>query len=294
MKFISKLFFIGISVFLIFSQNSYAQKQELKLTGNLALDSKLVQNTFNETAPSVQIQNPNQKSRYLAGGLSLILPGAGEFYTHHYLKAAIFFVVEAAAVTTAIIYRHKGDFQTAFFEQYANEHWSAKKYSEWTLNNAKSINPDLTDQQIQYFKNNILNSDGTVNWSIMNQMESTLSGGYTHRLPHKGDQQYYELIGKYPQYSHGWDSADFNDNDYHILTHQFLWYSHQRGVANDYYNTSATAVVLVFVNHILSAADAIWSADMYNDNLAMNMRINTENYYGQTVFVPTLNLSYNF
>ncbi len=239
--------------------------------------------------PKVSLENPNKKSRILAGALSAILPGAGEFYSEHYLKAAIFFLVEAAAVTTAIIYNHKGDFQTAFFEQYADKHWSAKRYAEWTLNHTSYINPEVDPSNY-----NVVNNDGSVNWGELNRLESDLGGGYTHRLPHQGEQQYYELIGKYPQYSHGWDQANPNDTDYHILSYEFNWYSHQRGVANDYYNTGAAAVVVVVVNHVLSVADAIWSTDLYNGELAMNMRVNGINVAGRTQFVPTMNFSLKF
>jgi hypothetical protein len=63
--------------------------------------------------------------------MSLVIPGAGEFYAGSYWKAAAFVIVEAAVITTAIIYDNKGDDQTERFENYADENWSVVKYAEW-------------------------------------------------------------------------------------------------------------------------------------------------------------------
>ena len=284
------------------------EKKNTKLTGVLELDSRnIAYSADNSKQADLNLKMPGKKNRWLAGLFSLILPGAGEYYAHSYLKGAIFTVVEAAALTTALIYNHKGDTQTNFFQNYANQNWDVAKYAAWTLNHindipgASNVNPD----NYHVFKNNVnwktlgnntdwskYNSD--VNWSELNRLESDLGGGYTHQLPYIGNQQYYELIGKYPQYSHGWITSNFGDSDYHILTDQFLWYSHQRGLANEYYQTGSTAVVFIYINHFLSVLDAIWTTDRYNNSIALKFRMERENYSDNLQFVPTLHLSVNF
>ena len=275
---------------------------KISLSGNLFLDSKYAVIDYNTLNNLPEIQNPEKKSQYLAGLMSLILPGAGEAYSENYLKAAIFFVVEAAAITTALIYNHKGDFQTSFFQQYADQHWSVVRYAQWTIKNIANINSGVDktqydvggSNQVLVYGNGTSNPPTGVNWSNLNALESDLGSGYSHMLPHQGEQQYYELIGKYPQYSHGWDQSNQDDTDFHNLPDQFLWYSHQRGLANEYYKTGSFGIGLLYVNHVLSCLDAIWSMDRYNASLAMNVRLNGVQMADHVELIPTLNLSFNF
>ena len=242
-----KIVFVILIVFIPFISASSQTKEntKLKLTGNLFLDSKIVAKNDIMQAPELNLavaqEKAGHKSRWLGGLFSLILPGSGEFYAGDYLKAGIFFVVEAAAVTTAIIYTHKGDFQTAFFQQYANQNWSVAKYAAWTLQHLNNLNPDLKASDYQVFKNNVNwqamnnNTDFTkynidINWSELNRLELAIGDGYSHQLFPYAQQQYYEMIGKYPQFSEGWSKANMNDTDFHIpsstdqpLTDQFLW-----------------------------------------------------------------------
>ena len=90
---------------------------------------------------------------------------------------------------------------------------------------------------------------------------------YSHTLPPYGEQQYYELIGKYPQYNQGWDDAPPNFNYGDPLTSNFIYYSGERGLANEYYRKRSTAVTVVVINHVLSAADAAWSVSIFNRDL---------------------------
>ena len=277
-----------------------AANNKTQLTGNLLTDSKLVSTTFSHSkTPAMELQTTGKKSRFLGGLFSFILPGAGEFYAGSYLKAAIFVAVEAAAITTAVVYNNKGDKQTRFFQDYANQHWSVRKYAFWTAQNLKTLAPGMSQADVTKYQADFPTDNSPVNWSTLNQMEVAIGSdpgaeGYTHQLPPFGEQQYYELIGKYPQYSHGWDTSNLMDTDYHVLTSQFLWYADQRGEANHLYSIGSTAVIFVYVNHFLSAIDGVWSVDRYNDTIAMNMRIQPVNFSGKIDYMPTLNLSYNF
>ena len=284
------IFFVGI-LFMLGIKSNYAQTNKASQPVRmLSVDSYMLSQKIPAAAvPNIVLKKQNDKSPVLAAVLSAVLPGAGEIYTGYYWKAAFFLVIETAAITTAAIYTHKGDFQTAFFQQYANEHWSAARYAHWTINNIKNLNPNVDPSQYHVF-----NSDGSVDWSGLNSLESAIGGGYSHNLATFGTQDYYEIIGKYPQFSHGWDTSNPNDTDFHILTPQFLWYSHQRGLANSLYTTGNTAIIALYINHFLSLLDAVWSAHSYNSSLALNMRVNNSNIAGQIGLTPTINLSYGF
>jgi hypothetical protein len=279
------------------------------LTGNMQIDF------FGQTAiaanPRLEDeQSPTEghrKSPWLAAGLSVLLPGAGEFYAENYWKAALFLAVDVAAWAIAYSQDRKGDNQTSFFQGYANQHWSPGRYAKFSLENYVPQN-----QRSQY--NGLLASNWEslppseqVNWSILNRMESWIASNlqegkyYSHSLPLYGEQQYFELIGKYQQFYHGWDDADptlisYDQIDRKLATGQtrFTYYAGERGRANDYYNTAKTFVTVAIVNHLLSAIDAAWTASSYNKSLHASVRIQrVPTEFGYT-HVPVARVEYSF
>jgi hypothetical protein len=225
----------------------------------------------------------------------LIVPGSGEFYSENYLKAGIFFAVEAAVVTTAIIYNKKGDNKTNEFQNYADQNWSVVKYAKWIVDHRDQLGlPDnLTYSDIITKDDPALPPWEQVNFNRLNYYESQASS-FTHQLASHGEQQYYELIGKYHQFSPGWAEFSPSDNDTHDIPPQFLFYSGMRGKANDYYNFAETAVKVIYLNHFLSALDGIWSAISFNKDLVINARVETLNLTDRSLIIPTLKVRYNF
>src|ERR1041384_1879709 len=59
--------------------------------------------------PEEEQTSGEEKSPWVAGALSLGLPGAGEFYAKSYIKAAAFIAVEATSCMVAHTYNKKGD-----------------------------------------------------------------------------------------------------------------------------------------------------------------------------------------
>jgi TM2 domain-containing membrane protein YozV len=290
----NKLFLYTCLFSILFISLIHAQSlddDKLKLTGNFTTDSKIILDSYNNVEPVLMLDEaPEKKSPLLAGLMSAILPGAGEFYVGEYLKAAIFFAVEAALITVAVVYNNKGDDLTAQFEAFADEHWSAVDYSEYIMAHYNELG--LAEQcSIRISPDENLRPWERVNWNDMNGCERMISV-FSHVLPPHGQQQYYELIGKYRQYSSGWD--EFSGNSYNDVPQIMLDYSHLRGQANDAYNIAAKAVIGIYINHLLSAIDAAWSAARYNENLAVKMRVQNVQLAGKVEFVPTLNIRYNF
>ncbi len=281
-----------ILILLLTSSLSFAQeKEQIELTGELAFDSKI---SFDETN---SFDNGNdldfeRKSPLSSALLSAAIPGAGQFYNNDYLKAALFLAVEVGAVAAAIIYNQKGDDKTEEFENYANENWSVERYARWTIQNAQNINPNVNVDNYNVFNGN------NVNWDELNRLEGDIGDYYSHRLAPLGDQQYYEMIGKYPQFNPGW--SEFGDDPnkpfYYgdPLTSQFLFYAGERGDANDYYDISSTSVTLVVANHILSAIEAAWTSSRINKNLGVELKMGRIKFNGRNSIHPQLNLSYSF
>lgn len=273
---------------------NFAQNIELenyKLTGNLSADTKIVMNNYDEFSPSFLVDDlPDKKSPVLAGVMSAIIPGTGELYVGEYLKAAIFFALEATLVTVAVVYNNKGDDRTAQYRDFADEHWSVVKYSEYLVANKDELRlPEGCDIRINPDES-LPPWERILNWNEINQCESRFS----HRLDNYGEQQYYELIGKYGQYSSGWDTFDFNNDGFYDVPQIMRDYSVMRGDANSAYNIASKAVVGLYINHLLSAIDAVLSASNYNNNLAVKMRVENIRFADRIEFVPTLSIKYNF
>ncbi len=288
MKFYKKIFAVLILIF-VFTQVAICQISNidnLQLTGNLKNDSKIISNYFTKTEVHPFADDiPGRKNPMLSGLFSAIIPGAGQVYNEDYWIAGIFVALEAAFIATAIIYDKKGDDQTESFQNFADENWSVVDYAKW-LNQYRnhSITIDETTPGLRPWER--------VNWIELNAAENEESD-LSHTLPPHGDQQYYEQIGKYLQYSSGWNDFPGGANQ-NVVSPNFKFYSGERGKANDFYNTASTAVIGIYINHLLSAAEAVWGATRFNSNLAVNLRVETHNLASGVELVPTLNMRLSF
>jgi hypothetical protein len=269
----------------------------INLSGNLSADSRLVLTDYRD---KVVIQNSfasqeEKKSVLLAGVLSGVVPGAGEVYvggTTNYIKAGAFVLIEAVSIYYAISYNKRGNDQTNFFQNFADQRWSVVKYAQW-------INDNTTGSKVTIFPADAQHPTpwSQVDWASLNAAEDAIGAtGFTHKLPSHGDQQYYELIGKYPQYARGWEDdnlpGDLANPDF--ITPEFHWYSEMRGDANQLYKVSDRGVAIIIVNHLLSILDAIWSSSSFNKNLAVNVSYDRVNLGFVEDYTPTLHLKYNF
>jgi len=281
--------FQALVLITFFTSISFSQTDENRiiLSGNLAADSKLLFNNYLEpNAPQFSYPAEDRKSPILAGVLSLLIPGAGEIYTEEYLKAGIFIALEAAIVTTAVVYDGKGDDKTIEFQNYADDYmnpdhnWSVVRYAEWLNQYEGASIPINPDESLPPWER--------VNWDDVNAAESG-----SHKLPPHGEQQYYELIGKYHQYSSGWNDFTGGGNKDQVSPN-LIYYSGMRGDANDYYSVASTAVIGIYVNHFLSALDAVWSATQFNKDLAIKVRLENIQLANRTEFYPKIYFTYSF
>jgi len=266
---------------------SFLKAQDVAVrTGNISLD-------FSD----VKVVGDKKLSVVKAGLMSVIIPGSGEIYTKSYLKSALFFAVELASWSFYFVYTKKGDEQTRKFKQFADENWSVVRYAEWM--NAWMEKYGTSDAPIvQIIQDETLRPWQRVDWMRLNEAEkyiSRLSGGFSHTLPYYGEQQYYELIGKYHQYAPGWRDFDsgFVPEDVRLLqpTSQFKFYSLERGKANDFYSVASTALFIVVANHVLSAIDASVDAVVKNKSVKAEAGFRYDLNFGLTA---NLKVSFDF
>ena len=272
-----------------------AQKmQSLELTGNLRSDlfmgfeADMRGDSLNLDEPAVQ------KSPIRAALYSAVIPGSGDLYAESYWTAAAFFTVEVGLWVLHFSYEKKGDDQTASFQYFADQHWSVVTYAEWMEQYALDLNPSATG-----CSGLVVNPDPTVppwnrvDWTRLNMCEESIgavpSTGFSHRLPRRPDQQYYEMIGKYEQYNPGWDDANVTNVDYLTnVSANFRAYRDMRGDANDFYTTARTASYLLVANHLLAALHSAWRAVKFNRELTMGAHLEPIQRQGGLVeYVPT-------
>jgi len=267
------------------------------LTGSLITDSHLILNEYQDNmVKQNSMESPGEKkSVLLAGVLSGIVPGAGEVYvggTTNYIKAGAFVLIEAISIYYGVSYNKRGNDQTNFFQNFADQRWSVVRYAQWINDNTTGVKVTIFPADAQH-----PTPWQQVDWASLNAAEDAIGAtGFTHKLPSHGDQQYYELIGKYPQYARGWedDTDPVNLSNPDFITPEFHWYSEMRGDANQLYKVSARGVAILYVNHVLSILDAIWSSVSFNKNLALNASYDRINLGFVEDYTPTLHLTYNF
>lgn len=256
------------------------------------------------------------RSSLKAGLFSLLIPGAGQVYnggTGNYIKAAGFLAIEAAAIAANIVWTNKGNNKTNYFQNYADgtpsqwstynnsnlgylpgnsqvHYYNVYKYAQWVVtnyaqleqqNNTSSSNQTIISDHI----NNILKNKTfdpsippwmQVSWYELNLVEAAMGGYFSHQLPPYGQQQYYELIGKYEEFREGWSDENPTFLAYTQLqpaTNLSGYYMDQRGLANNYYGYAGTAVGVLIANHFLSAIEAAIWAHGHNKLIETSVRV---------------------
>ncbi len=267
------------------------------LTGNLRLDlmSDIASGGWTD---SLAVADPiPTKSPLRAALYSAVIPGAGDLYAESYWTAAAFFTVEVGLWVLHFSYEKKGDDQTAAFEAFADEHWRVDKYALWMEQYALSLNPNATGCTGLVVNPTAEHPWDRVDWTRLNMCEESIgavaSTGFSHRLPRRPDQQYYEMIGKYEQYNPGWDDANVTDADYLTnVSANFRAYRDMRGDANDFYTTARTAGYLLVANHLLAALHSAWRAAKFNHDLTMKAHLEpVQRQGGRVEYVPTATLT---
>jgi len=134
--------------------------------------------------------NYNRKSAQLAMVMSMLVPGAGQFYANKtVLTTYIFPVLEIGLIGGLVYFNNEGKDKTNKYEKYAN----GEKITYTTANGEK-----ITGYRYDRAHQNIVQD------ILCNVNQVDIYDGSYFRLDDTNTQHFYEDIGKYPQYVFGW------------------------------------------------------------------------------------------
>ncbi len=186
---------------------------------------------------------------------SLILPGWGQYSNGHKIRAITFLAAEFAGIYSYRVNYTAGADGATEFKAYADDHWF---YTTWRANGA-------TDD---------IGCGGNLR---------------THQMPLIGENQplkdhhFYENIGKYPEFSCGWDDYTDGGVNYDYDEEQDTRksdYIKMRTRSNQLYRNAQVAGTLIMVNHLVSAFEAALGTDLTSfetNNIAGKFYINPLN-----------------
>jgi len=176
--------------------------------------------------------------------LSLLLPGAGEFYADSKIKAGIFLGLEALFWTGYLSYHGKAEKKEDEYIDFANLYWSKDTFR---------------DSLLSIYEWDIYDSTIPTGKTLRNESRND-SVVIVEHLPDTKTQQYYEMVGKYDQFRYGWD--DYDPQNFRT-PHRSLYLT-MRDDSNKLFDKARYSLIAIIGNHILSGFDAVWSVKRYN------------------------------
>jgi hypothetical protein len=242
------------------------------LMNRAELSVQLQQNIDDEMQESEK-GNGAQKSIARSVLYSAVVPGLGQFYTGSYIKAGLFAAVEITSWVVNIHYNSLGDDKDAEYRGFANNNWSEQRYWSYVYYRVKG-DPDFNLDPSNFIIDDS-NPDKPiiVNWQdVEGDLEHYANGeyisGFTHTLPATKTQQYYEMIGKYPeQFGNAWADANFNttySGFNNRVTPMNDRYTNLSKESERLYDKAGYGSMVALINHVLSAVDAGFTTRGYN------------------------------
>ena len=256
--------------------------------------------------------------------LSAVLPGAGQAYNRQWIKAAVGVAIEAALFAGYLHYRSRGRDDETAFKEYAHLHWNPAKYALW-LQDYSDWLPVVERQDFDVPLD--VDFDDPGSWTadqrarvraLFNDIRATegvvyhpeTGAAFSHKLPFFGEQQYYELVGKYFQFAPGWvDYAGIEcrpgEEDCRFpwideegayvdgvidpertgqggskpnVQGRMLDYARDHAAANDLLRTASRMTSFLVLNHIVAAIDAAVFAKLHNNRVSARLSAEVDAY----------------
>lgn len=212
---------------------------------------------------------PKERSVAKAAALSLLIPGAGQFYVGDRWRAVPFFLVDVAGWAAYFGFHSQGRNRETEYRAYADQHWNVLGYYAF-LDTALGI-ADSSD-----FNPTGKHYDSRLQGYPTSEVQLVVDSGFlfSHHVPTRQGEdplrvgdfnrnfEYYESIGKYDQFFAGWDNL-LNRGTY----------LNMRANANNSFTRAKYGIILSLVDRLASAVDAILAAQRYNKKLGKKEEI---------------------
>ncbi len=278
--------------------------------------------------PAYERRMGGRRSVPLAFGLSALVPGLGQVYNRQWLKALVGIGMEAALITGYSVWRRDGLAGERAFQAFANQQWDPQQYATWlndyTVYLNTALNAGISANRIDIPSS--INFHDPASWSAADrqivdsffaQIRSVerkvfhpeTGAAFSHQLPNFGEQQYYELIGKYFQFAPGWQDypawvdADGNftqaidpemtgaNGDKPNVSPTFFQYAADHAEANNLLRRASRISLFFIVNHLIAGVDAAISAKLHNERVATSFGL-SYNPDGPPSPVATMRLTF--
>ncbi|MBN8588753.1 MAG: hypothetical protein J0L94_10585 [Rhodothermia bacterium] len=255
------------------------------------LESQLLYYPLEKTVDSPNLypqMGHKQRSVAIAFFASAALPGAGQAYNRQFVKMGVFTGTELASILFQRKWQNQGNTDYETVKLTAHKGWSIIRYAQW-LNGFSGYNGPKITISDAIKKIDLTNPIAWTNEDIQtvrdlfiavraaeDQSKNPKTGAaFSHKIPFFGEQQYYELVGKYYQYGPGW--PDYNgaddpdekvDGKYINAPEQFLAYAKAHGASQALLRKASRISTVIVFNHFVSAFDAGISARLHNRKIA--------------------------
>ncbi|MEP7235299.1 MAG: hypothetical protein ABI778_08385 [Ignavibacteriota bacterium] len=225
----------------------------------------------------------SHKSPILAAALSFVIPGLGEYYVGDDIwRGLIFTALDVGLWYERFHYLGRGDDSTTAFQNFSDENWLPSRYAD-------SLNSRLT------ISGNSFRITDPTDFDQINKAEDSLNRvfpNFSHHLPAKGSQQYYEIISKYIQYRIGW--IDFVGGGTEFSP-DYERAADLRGNMNYQYQVADYFLYGLFLNRILSAIDAVLLARDHNTPIHLEGELQKKQLPGGAYgYIPTAKFLFRF
>ena len=174
---------------------------------------------------------------------SLIIPGWGQWENGNNIRAVVYLTAEVAGIYGYNYKYSAGVDKEIEFKIYGDQHWY---FGDWSP----------TNEPVGQCGSNLHTHNMPLLQSHTGEYLLDENGYY---MPAK-DHHFYENIGKYPEFSCGWD--DFYTGYDEDQSTNKAYYISMRTLSNKLYRDAQITGTLIMLNHLVSAFDAALGTDM--------------------------------
>jgi len=226
------------------------------------------------------------KSARKAFFLSLLIPGLGETYVGS-KRGIAFLGIEAIAWWMYFTNTNKGYDIEDNFQAFADKHWH---YNDDVDSDGNPLDFSYWKWvDYKYIKDNSIGPYDYDKIEVELEKNADIS---VHQLPNSNNQidrnqQYYEMIGKYPQFIYGWEDIDdlnqtirkqdgtinYDENIKNIQSDLRDHYEDMRYDSNQKLKAGQRGIHIMIINRVLSAIDAGRLA--YHHNKKLNSELSS-------------------